>query len=750
MKKVALTTWWNYHNYGTALQVVALYNTIKNFGYGVDVVNYIPSGKKYLSDDELRLDIEKYEANERVQDNSRDEKFDDFLLKHLTFTKRCDDDDDFASLDDEYDAFVTGSDQIWSPIIFDERYFLNYARDNRKKISYAPSFGVEKIANDQIKQKIGELLSLFAHISTREKTGCKIIKNLLGSDRPVEMVLDPTLLLNYDDWRSIIARPQKARPQKYILAYFLETNDNAWNHVKAIAKRTSLPVEIVPIFTKDEKFGKFNYGVGLEEFFNLIDGAEIVLTDSYHGAIFSVICKKPFYVFERFSADDKASTNSRVYNLLEMLSLKNRLIKYDEPIRAEYDFKVNFKEPQKIVAAEKEKSSKYLELSLNIKSPLVSVIVPVYSVEKYIRRCLDSIKNQTYKNIEVIVIDDGTPDNSGKIADEFARKDNRFKVIHQKNCGVSCAKNVGMDDARGKYVVFVDADDAAAPDYVEYLLGLIENTNANVGCSLSTYNENTLDQIDTDYFLAYTPTRALVGIYTYGIGVAMWNKIFRRDFIEKNKLRVHEELWFSEGMTFCVEAFTLAEKIGVGRRRIYYQEYNDESATRKFNLESWKCGERGLAMQKKFWSKKIHSQKVRDAWNFHWWWGQCSALRKIYLAGVDSEYSNDVEQYIKNIRNKSHYAFAIPISNEQKLLYERIVKDPRKWLLSINIEESSGNKPTKLPWELNKFSLENEKLCVENLRLNAELSNFLSIKRSARLLAGNIKRRIKYGKKRNG
>ena len=91
--------------------------------------------------------------------------------------------------------------------------------------------------------------------------------------------------------------------------------------------------------------------------------------------------------------------------------------------------------------------------------PIVSVIVPVYKVENVLHYCIDSILNQTYKNFELILVDDGSPDNSGKICDEYAKKDNRIKVIYKENGGVSSARNCGIDAAKGKYVCFVDSDD---------------------------------------------------------------------------------------------------------------------------------------------------------------------------------------------------------------------------------------------------------------------------------------------------
>ena len=106
---------------------------------------------------------------------------------------------------------------------------------------------------------------------------------------------------------------------------------------------------------------------------------------------------------------------------------------------------------------------------------LISVIVPVYNVEEYVEKCVLSIINQTYKNLEIILVDDGSTDNSGKICDEIAIKDNRIKVIHKKNGGLSDARNVGIDIAKGDYLGFVDSDDYIDPDMYSILLNNMNN-----------------------------------------------------------------------------------------------------------------------------------------------------------------------------------------------------------------------------------------------------------------------------------
>ena len=115
-----------------------------------------------------------------------------------------------------------------------------------------------------------------------------------------------------------------------------------------------------------------------------------------------------------------------------------------------------------------------------MEKPLISVIVPVYNVKQYLRRCVDSILKQTYENIEIVLIDDGSTDESGAICDRYAQKDVRVKVIHKENGGLSDARNKGMQEARGEYFAFVDSDDYIAKDYIAYLFELIVENKAQI------------------------------------------------------------------------------------------------------------------------------------------------------------------------------------------------------------------------------------------------------------------------------
>ena len=122
---------------------------------------------------------------------------------------------------------------------------------------------------------------------------------------------------------------------------------------------------------------------------------------------------------------------------------------------------------------------------------LISVIVPIYNVEKYLDRCVESIINQTYKNLEIILVDDGSPDNCTQMCDDYAKKDSRIRVVHKENGGLSDARNAGMEVATGEYVSFIDSDDYISLDFYETLFQtMIDNDSDIVECSVVKFYEN--------------------------------------------------------------------------------------------------------------------------------------------------------------------------------------------------------------------------------------------------------------------
>lgn len=162
---------------------------------------------------------------------------------------------------------------------------------------------------------------------------------------------------------------------------------------------------------------------------------------------------------------------------------------------------------------------------------LISVIIPIYKVEKYIRKCINSIINQTYKNLEIILVDDGSPDKCGIICDEYKKIDNRIKVIHKKNGGLSDARNAGLDICKGQFVCFIDSDDYVLENYIEHLYTTLKENNANISCCNFEYvyeNKN-VGKIrdDKEKIYNFDTINALKELlYQKNIDNSMWAKLY--------------------------------------------------------------------------------------------------------------------------------------------------------------------------------------------------------------------------------
>ena len=204
--------------------------------------------------------------------------------------------------------------------------------------------------------------------------------------------------------------------------------------------------------------------------------------------------------------------------------------------------------------------------------PLISIIVPVYNMEDYLARCVDSILEQGYQNIEVILINDGSLDRSGKICDHYSSKDKRVRVIHKGNGGLADARNSGLAAARGEYITFIDSDDHVDPGYVRYLYRLLEDNGAAVSVCEFMY-EDTAGNITThkcsrEFLLEFTGEEACINqFYRKDITNFAWGKMFRKELfagIEFPKGMLYEDL----GTLYKV--FDRAEKIVWGNEPHYY------------------------------------------------------------------------------------------------------------------------------------------------------------------------------------
>jgi glycosyltransferase involved in cell wall biosynthesis len=214
--------------------------------------------------------------------------------------------------------------------------------------------------------------------------------------------------------------------------------------------------------------------------------------------------------------------------------------------------------------------------------PKVSIIVPVYNVESYLLRCIDSMINQTYKNLEIILVNDGSSDNSGMICDEYAVKDDRIKVFHQKNSGVSAARNLGLKMATGEYVGFVDSDDWLDHDMFAYLVQLANENMSDIAvCGYYVNNDMNpslnLDAPPQILFQENAIERCL-DINYFSIGASLWNKIFKIKLIRDNNITLDESLVIGEDMLFLCSIILQSEKIIYSQVPKYHYAVNDTGA----------------------------------------------------------------------------------------------------------------------------------------------------------------------------
>ncbi|MGM0777908.1 MAG: glycosyltransferase family 2 protein [Bacillota bacterium] len=230
--------------------------------------------------------------------------------------------------------------------------------------------------------------------------------------------------------------------------------------------------------------------------------------------------------------------------------------------------------------------------------PFLSIIVPVYKVEPYLRQCINSILDQTFNDFELILVDDGSPDNCPQICDEYAEKDNRIKVIHKENGGLVSARKIGLKAATGKYIGYVDSDDWIEVDMYNRLCEAAKLHSADIViCDMvKNYQDKEVKQEQIikpglynkeamNYYLY--PIMLYSGeFYKFGLHPSVSNKIFKRDLIEKNQHRVKEEIKLGEDVACTIPCLLDAEIIYVlDKEYLYHYRQIESSMTNSYDGE---------------------------------------------------------------------------------------------------------------------------------------------------------------------
>lgn len=312
---------------------------------------------------------------------------------------------------------------------------------------------------------------------------------------------------------------------------------------------------------------------------------------------------------------------------------------------------------------------------------LISVIIPVYNVEKYIRRCIDSIITQSYKNIEIILVDDGSPDDCGKICDSYALNDDRIKVVHKQNGGLSDARNRGIELANGQYVTFIDSDDYIAPNYIEYLHALLTENNADISCCsmVKTYSDSVAFDCDSTKIKeqALSGKECCYALFgdLYLTLVTAWGKLYKSEIVKKHLFPINKK--HEDEATTC-KYYYEAEKVVISNACLYayYQNMSGIMHTLGDGINHdaiW-----AFEHKARFFEEKRESSIAQLAWKQYFYYCVADSLNNNgrcdeYI--VDFEHGKSLTKLIlleSRLYNTSHFTFRLYW--KLKCLFNRIKK----------------------------------------------------------------------------
>lgn len=293
--------------------------------------------------------------------------------------------------------------------------------------------------------------------------------------------------------------------------------------------------------------------------------------------------------------------------------------------------------------------------------PEISIVVPVYNIQEYIRECIESILAQSFRDFELILVDDGSKDLSGKICDEYLDKDNRIKVIHKENGGLSDARNVGMDGAKGNYLTFIDGDDAVSPLYLEILYTTLKEQNADlVQGSFTRKKESLVLRSDIKKIICLENKEAIHDyLHRKGLYVSACAKIYRRELFEHINFPVGK---LNEDNFTTYKIIAKSARCVVIDQPIYWHRINKNSITRS-----------------SFRRQKLEILQVPEE-------------MRIFLRDKDTE---SLQQDI------DYYEFRLKLSVYNRLLAQTSAKEYQKEknelrTAILNFKETDGNKKIKM------------------------------------------------------
>ncbi len=241
---------------------------------------------------------------------------------------------------------------------------------------------------------------------------------------------------------------------------------------------------------------------------------------------------------------------------------------------------------------------------------LVSVIVPVYNVENYLAKCIDTILRQSYPYFELLLIDDGSSDGSPKICDDYAQMDSRVKVIHKQNEGVSCTRNLGIEKASGDFIVFVDSDDGIGKHMLRKMIAAMTRYQTDLAiCGYERFRENwkQRSRISPYSLVVFQSQMELASVYkkpaTNMFGISIWAKMYRGDIIRENKIRFREDVHYEEDCLFNLDYFRHVTTTAVLRDYFYFYRQMDASLSKGYRKSNYPFLVQGYRARKAYFSE---------------------------------------------------------------------------------------------------------------------------------------------------
>lgn len=281
---------------------------------------------------------------------------------------------------------------------------------------------------------------------------------------------------------------------------------------------------------------------------------------------------------------------------------------------------------------------------------MISIIIPVYKVELYIRNCLNSVLNQTYKDYEVILIDDGSPDACGKICEEYAENRSNWNVVHQKNAGQAAARNAGLSIAKGDYICFIDSDDSVDPNYLQELYHALIETNSNLAiCGYQRINESSeIVQAERCESEKLDENELWEEIFGH-LNNAVWNKLYRKDILKD--LQFPEGLYHGEDLMFNLQYISRCNGAVQIKSKLYHYWEREGSITKSGFSERKIMEIDSKDSAREF--VKNHNPNFLSVADKYCFRARMNVIRNIYKNFKENNYSKQVCEFSRYV--KEHY-----------------------------------------------------------------------------------------------